>query len=142
MNRKHFILCGLTGWCMELLFTSLGTIMQGDFRLIGQTSIWMFPIYGMAAFIYPVYQIIKRWPTICRCFLYSICILGGEFISGSLLNFFSVCPWDYTDSPYNINGIIRLDYIPYWMAAGLVFERLLCGQGTQKKKTNLKNGDS
>ena len=131
MNRKNFFICGLTGWCMEILFTSVGTISRSDLRLLGQTSIWMFPIYGMAAYICPLYRKISRWPVICRSALYSVCIMGGEFISGSILKRFSLCPWDYTGSRYNINGIVRLDYMPFWMAAGLVFERLLCGQGVQ-----------
>ncbi len=132
MNRKNFFLCGLTGWCMEILFTSIGTISRTDLRLLGQTSVWMFPIYGMASCIRPLYERIRRWPTICRSAVYSVCIMSGEFLSGSILKHFALCPWDYSGSRYNINGIVRLDYMPFWMAAGLVFERLLCRQGTQK----------
>lgn len=134
MNWKNFCICGLTGWCMEILFTSFGTLLQGDVRLLGRTSIWMFPIYGMAALIGPIYEKIKHWPILFRGILYSLCIMVGEFISGSILRLFSACPWDYSDSLLNIAGIVRLDYFPFWVAAGLVFERLLCWQG-QKKET-------
>ena len=48
MNWKTFFICGLTGWCMEILFTSLGGLLRGDLLLNGHTSIWMFPIYGRA----------------------------------------------------------------------------------------------
>ena len=51
MNWKTFFICGLTGWCMEILFTSLGGLLRGDLLLNGHTSIWMFPIYGLAAVI-------------------------------------------------------------------------------------------
>jgi uncharacterized membrane protein len=61
----------------------------------------------------------------------------AEFISGSILSLFSMCPWDYSAAKYNIRGIVRLDYYPFWMAAGLVFERILCGQGTQKNNLSL-----
>lgn len=29
MNWKTFFICGLTGWCMEILFTSLGGTAAG-----------------------------------------------------------------------------------------------------------------
>ena len=54
MNWKTFFICGLTGWCMEILFTSLGGLLRGDLLLNGHTSIWMFPIYGLAAVIGPL----------------------------------------------------------------------------------------
>ena len=53
--RRNFFICGLTGWCLEILFTSIGNCSRHDLRLIGQTSIWMFPIYGMACIIKPLY---------------------------------------------------------------------------------------
>lgn len=36
-----------------------------------------------------------------------------------------MCPWDYSHAKTNIDGVIRLDYAPLWMAAGLLFERIL-----------------
>ncbi len=129
MNRRNFFICGLAGWCMEILFTSIKDANLTDMRLVGQTSIWMFPIYGMAACIHSIYPKIQKLPTLIRSAIYSVGILIGEFISGSLLTIFRLCPWDYSDAKYNIHGIIRLDYFPLWMLAGLVFERLLCGQG-------------
>ena len=62
MFGRNFLVCGLTGWCMEILFTSAGSLLKKDGRLIGQTSIWMFPIYGMAVLIRPVYRLIKNLP--------------------------------------------------------------------------------
>ncbi len=129
MNKKNFFLCGLTGWCMEILFTSFGSIGQSNFKLMGQTSIWMFPIYGMASLIGPVYQKIKHWPLIGRGILYSVGIMSGEYLSGTILKRHNMCPWDYSGTKFNINGIVRLDYMPLWILAGLVFERLLCRQG-------------
>lgn len=132
MNWKNFCICGLTGWCMEILFTSLGAFLQGDIRLPGSTSVWMFPIYGTAALIGPVYEKIKHWPAFLRGMLYSCGIMAGEFVSGTVLKLFSACPWDYSGSLLNIGGVVRLDYFFFWVAAGLVFERLLCWQGAKK----------
>lgn len=125
MFRKNFFICGLTGWCIEIIFTSLGAFLQGDLRLIGQTSLWMFPIYGLAAFIKPLYEIIKKLPLLLRGCIYSFCILICEYISGMLLKKHHLCPWDYSNSPTNINGVIRLDYAPLWALAGLLFERIV-----------------
>ncbi len=50
----NFLTCGTTGWCMEIIFTSLRCISDKNRKLIGNTSIWMFPIYGMASFLKPV----------------------------------------------------------------------------------------
>lgn len=125
MFRKNFLICGLTGWCMEIIFTSIGAFQKKDLRLIGQTSLWMFPIYGLAAFINPVYRLIKNLPIFIRGGIYSVGIFACEYATGTLLKKHHLCPWDYSQSPVNINGVIRLDYAPYWMLAGLLFERIV-----------------
>lgn len=122
---KDFFICGLTGWCMEILFTSAECFKRKDSRFIGQTSLWMFPIYGMASCIRPIYEKIKKVPALFRGCFYSLGIFSFEYISGSLLKKFAACPWDYSGAKTNVNGLIRLDYAPLWMAAGLVFERIL-----------------
>lgn len=125
MFGRNFFICGLTGWCMEIFFTSAGSLLKKDSRLIGRTSLWMFPIYGMAALIRPLYQKIKNLPALFRGGIYSLGIFFFEYVSGSLLKKHHMCPWDYSDADSNVNGIIRLDYAPFWMAAGLLFERIL-----------------
>lgn len=125
MLGKNFCICGLTGWCMEILFTSTGSLLKHDKRLIGQTSLWMFPIYGMAAVIAPLYKLIKKMPIFLRGSIYTLGIFSFEYFSGTLLKKHHLCPWDYSDAKANVNGVIRLDYAPLWMAAGLLFERIL-----------------
>lgn len=125
MRGKNFIVCGLAGWCIEVAFTSFNAARNKDKKLIGQTSAWMFPIYGMAAAIGVVYPKIKHWSTLHRSFLYGLSIMTGEFVSGSLLTRLGVCPWNYDGCKYSIKGLIRLDFFPLWMMAGLLFEKLL-----------------
>ena len=137
MNWKKFMLCGLTGWCMEILFTSFEAFLHGDARLLGRTSVWMFPIYGMAALISPIYNKIKHWPILLRGLLYGAAIMIGEIISGSKQRLIAECPTHYSDSFLNIKGIVRLDYYPLWVFAGLVFERFLCWQGSKIKKEQI-----
>lgn len=122
---KNFFICGLTGWCMEILFTSFKGNKKEDHRLIGQTSVWMFPIYGIACVIKPLYGLIKNLPMLIRGGIYSIGIFILEYLSGSFLKKWNLCPWDYSNEPTNIDGLIRLDYAPFWMGAGLLFERIL-----------------
>ena len=59
MNRLrrflfHFFLCGMTGWCLEVVFTSMESILIHDWRLMGRTSLLMFPIYGCGALLAPI----------------------------------------------------------------------------------------
>lgn len=130
---KNFLLCGFTGWCLEILFTSFDSFRRRELQLMGRTSLWMFPIYGMAAFFKPFCRLFQRLPALLRAFFYSCFIFLGEYVSGSILKKHRMCPWDYSGSPANINGVIRLDYAPFWMMAGLIFEKLLT---TSSSKTD------
>lgn len=123
--KKNFLLCGLAGWCLEILFTSFCSFRKRELKLMGETSLWMFPIYCMAAFLKPLCRRIKNFPALLRGIFYSCFIFLGEYVSGSILKKYQMCPWDYSGSRANINGVIRLDYAPFWMAAGLIFEKLL-----------------
>lgn len=136
--KKNFLLCGFAGWCLEILFTSFGSFRRRELQLMGRTSLWMFPIYGMAAFLKPVCRLLQRLPALLRAFFYSCFIFLGEYVSGSILKKHQMCPWDYSGSPANIRGVIRLDYTPLWMMAGLVFEKLLTKPSVRKEKSPLK----
>lgn len=121
----NFIRCGIVGWCLEILFTSLHSLQRRDWRLRGQTSIWMFPIYGMAALLAPVSKLLKTRPALLRGTVYASCIFFAEYLSGCLLQKKGCCPWDYGRSKWHIKHIIRLDYAPIWFLTGLLFERIL-----------------
>ena len=122
---SNFLRCGLVGWCMEIIFTALNSLRRRDFRLQGTTSIWMFPIYGCAAFLEPISRHLKSRPVWLRGLTYMTLIFSTEFLTGFWLQRHSICPWDYKRSRFNIKRIIRLDYAPCWFAAGLFFEWLL-----------------
>ena len=79
----------------------------------------------MASGIDLVYPKIKQWNPLGRGLLYGCSILAVEYISGSILTRMKVCPWSYEGCKYAVKGLIRLDYLPLWMAAGLLFEKLL-----------------
>lgn len=128
MNHKffhNFIFCGQVGWCLECFWTGLSSLINGDLKLQSKTSLWMFPIYGLASFIHPISKKMKNQNVFIRGGVYAFFILLIEFITGSLLKSFKACPWDYSNSRFHIDGIIRLDYIPVWFLVGLFFEKLL-----------------
>lgn len=116
---------------MEILFTALDSYRKRELKLMGQTSLWMFPIYGMAAFLKPVCSMVRKFPTWIRALFYSMFIFLGEYVSGSILKKFKICPWDYSKAKTNIKGVIRLDFAPFWMIAGLIFENLLMNPSRQ-----------
>ena len=125
INGKKFILCGLLGWCIEVVFTSMGALLRKDKKLTAKTSAWMFPIYGMAANISVIAPRISHWPTLFRGIFYGGAIMSAEYITGSLLKKLDACPWDYAGCKYTINDLVRLDYFPFWMLAGLLYEKFL-----------------
>lgn len=91
----------------------------------------MLPVYGMVVFLEPLFELFKDCNFILRGGIYCIFIFIGEFFSGILLRYIGVCPWDYSNAVYNIQGLIRLDYAPLWFIAGLLFERINSLQHTQ-----------
>jgi uncharacterized membrane protein len=125
MIKEDFFKCGIAGWCIEVLWTGWNSWLQHDLSLSSTTSILMFPIYGMAALIRPLSHLLDGNSVVFRGLVYTVCIFITEYTTGSILKVFHVCPWNYEDAKYNINGIIRLDYAPAWFAVGLFFEKLL-----------------
>lgn len=123
----NYIHCGLLGWLLEITFTAFQAFRRRDFRLPGVTSVWMFPIYGLASLLAPLCRFMRRrnLNIIFRGLVYTGIIFTAEFITGTLLSRRELCPWNYERSRWNVAKVIRLDYTPCWFAAGLLFERLL-----------------
>lgn len=121
----NFIKCGVSGWCIEIIFTALGALRRREMPLMGQTSLWMFPIYGSAAFFKPVFMLLRHFPMALRGCIYALSIYAAEFFSGRFLSSRKACPWNYSRHRWHIGGLIRLDYFPFWFFAGLIFEKLL-----------------
>lgn len=136
----NFFKCGVTGWCLEVIFTSIDSIAAGDWRLMGRTSLLMFPIYGMGAFLGPIGKITDQWiqdgsrgpgtelnqtdRTMRHGLLYMVLIFAAEYVCGFWLRRRGICPWDYTGRHSSINGLIRLDFAPLWFITGLLFEKI------------------
>lgn len=138
----NFCKCGVAGWCLEVMFTSVESIMLGDWRLMGKTSLLMFPIYGLGALLGPIGYGVDQWlntswdgtltqkDRIMRHgTLYMVLIFTAEYLTGTWLKTRGMCPWDYSGRNTNINGLIRLDFAPLWFATGLLFEQITKKKG-------------
>ena len=125
MKKHPFILCGLMGWCLEVFWTGLTSLQRRQMKLVGRSSFWMFPIYGMAAFLRPISRLLRGKSMWLRGALYAAGIYLVEFLSGSWLKKYGLCPWDYSKARFNYKGVIRLDFLPVWFFTGLLYERVL-----------------
>lgn len=92
MKKYPFLFCGFTGLCLEILWTGLHSLLRGDASMKGTTSLLMFPIYGCASLILPVYKKLKSLPALLRGSLYTAGFYLAEFTSGSILQAFHHVP--------------------------------------------------
>src|SRR4051812_14979568 len=89
-----FYLFGTMGIFCEIVFTAglrLVRMTKGieplNFKLQGESYVWMFFIYGLTAILFPiVYKYISSWPLLVRVLIYAIIIFIVEFITGWLLD--------------------------------------------------------
>lgn len=115
---------GIFGWTLEIIWTGLNSLVNGDLRLSGFTNLWMFFICGSAVFLEPLHDLIHEWRWPLRGLVWMGVIYAIEYISGLwLLGLLGVYPWQYTE-PLSIHGLITLRFAPVWFAAGLLFERI------------------
>ena len=101
---------------------------------MAKTSLLMFPIYGMGAILPEISGLVDWWlggerldwmdRVIRHGILYTVLIFMGEYLFGSILKAYGICPWDYSQWPDHIGGVIRLAFIPFWFGTGLLFESL------------------
>ena len=121
----HFIIYGLLGWCLEIIWTGIGSLLDGDVCLTAKTYLWMFPIYGVVIVFEPLHDIIRSWPAWRRGTVWMLLYFAVEYSTGWLLSvMLGTVPWDYSQAALNIHGLIRLDYAPAWFVAGLLFEKV------------------
>lgn len=126
----RFLLYGLLGWSAEILWTALSErvrskpAMAGDWRLLGHTSLWMFPIYGLLAPLYePMHDFLRPWHWFMRGVIYLLGIWLVEYTTGWLLRRLTgKCPWDYSDLRGHLDGLIAWEFGPVWFLFGLALE--------------------
>ncbi|NLM44454.1 MAG: hypothetical protein GX201_10645 [Clostridiales bacterium] len=121
----RFIIYGLIGWCLEILWTGIGSLIHGNLLLYSFTYMWMFFIYGMGIFLEPIHNKIRNWNIYLRGGVWVLIIFLIEYSCGwALKRLLGHCPWDYGDGILSINGYIRLDFTVAWFFTGLLYEKV------------------
>lgn len=122
---------GLNGFCFEVVFTALWYFVDPAYnhgwKLHGSTSLWSFPMYGIAIFMIEIiYKSINDKVVLpLRMIIYIAWIYTWEYSCGYILRIFDACPWNYTDyTTYHVNGLINFDYAPLWAVAVLLCEKI------------------
>jgi hypothetical protein len=121
----RFLLYGCAGWVLEVCFTGTSNaLFQRDSHGTAKTYLWMHPIYGATALgLEFLHDRLRFLPRPLRALAYTAVIFGAEYATGWLLRrALGRCPWDYTQSGWNVKGLVRLDYFPFWYGAALAFE--------------------
>ncbi|OGQ21917.1 MAG: hypothetical protein A3I05_00305 [Deltaproteobacteria bacterium RIFCSPLOWO2_02_FULL_44_10] len=119
----RFIIFGFLGMLAEIIFGALKEILRHrDFQLIGQTSLWVFPLYGLIAFLFPLLaHRVGEFPWWGRGLIYMMAFSLVQYVSGWVLDRFGLCPWHFA-SKYSINGLVSFLQLPLWFGAGLLVE--------------------
>lgn len=121
----RFTIYGLLGWCLEILWTGIGSLISGNYLLYSFTYMWMFFIYGIGAFLEPVHDAIRNWNIYLRGGTWVLIIFTIEYLCGYTLHkVLGHCPWDFGTGILSVNGYIRLDFIIPWFFTGLLFEKV------------------
>lgn len=115
---RRGLVYGLVGLATELAWTGL--------RGRPQTSLWVLPVYGVAAPLFePVHDRLRRRPPVLRGAAYGLGFTAVEYTSGRVFRRLrGEAPWDYSHARVHLHGLVRADYLPLWAAYGLALERV------------------
>ena len=121
----RFFVYGLLGWGAEIVWTALPKRWPFDPALEGYTTLWVFPLYGSAAFLFePLHDLLRPYSFVVRGAVYALGFILVELIAHfTIARLIGKKPWDYSgQTRWTIGGYTRLDYAPLWFLAGLLLE--------------------
>ncbi|MGM0365669.1 MAG: putative ABC transporter permease [Actinomycetota bacterium] len=124
-----FFIYSFFGVGIEVFFTSIHDFIRyRDLSFKGRSYLWMFPIYGsLGLVIGPLYRLLLPVPFLARGLVYMVIIFSAEFGYGYLLKLtLGKCPWEYK-SRWAIKGVVKVTYLPFWLAYGYIAELLYRG---------------
>jgi uncharacterized membrane protein len=126
----RFVVYGLVGWCIECIFTSVVDLASGsgDLRLMGYSYLWMHPIWGTGLLLGErLVGVLQRagLNRVTRSFIgMGVCFAVEYTMGAALVALIGRCPWDYSAAALSVDGLIRLDYAPFWWLCAWVAEPL------------------
>lgn len=120
-------LFGVLGLGFEVVFTSiLDSKSQNRRFLMGYSSLWYAPLYAITPLFLSLFG---HWlftlPFFIRGLLYALIIWFFEYLGmWALRLLLGASPSEhiYYKSPWNVHGLIRLDYFPAMFILGLALE--------------------
>ena len=119
--HKHltlFILLGIFYMATEVTYTA---ITAWEFRLVGQTSLWMFVVGGFLGVLLGMFSkgsliLDKKSTYVMRIFAGALAVTLMELLSGCVLNLWlGFNLWDYSKQPLNFLGQISLYHSMLWL---------------------------
>lgn len=126
--KYRFFFYGLHGYFDEIVFTSLHDFFleKADWRFPGHSSLYAFFIYGIASLVVEHFYLryLKGKSLLLRSIIWTLFGFSWEYAAGFILRQFDACPWDYSHKPWNLHGLITLDYGPLWLCLSLYQEKI------------------
>lgn len=129
MNDVLFFLArtlvyGCVGTQLEMFFTGFHSIfILRDRSAICRTSLLMIPIYGFGADGLGLLRLLIHFAPIFIP-VATLFIFALEYVSGWLFHLLKIKIWDYSHSKFSIHGMVRLDYLPFWLMVAIAFDQL------------------
>lgn len=135
MIWQKFLLYGFIGMQIEVLFTGIASLFSKNWKLTGNTYLWMLVPYGVAALILEAVSSALPWPFWAKAFVYVPIIYGIEGLSGWTIKTLTglgqkifgghgggTVIWEYSKSKWAPFGVINLKYAPFWLVLALCFD--------------------
>jgi len=115
------------GLGLETAFTAaLDYPKRRDNHLMGYSSLWYVPLYALAPIVFYFWgRTLFAYPWYVRGLIYTALIYAIEYAGmWALRRLLGSSPSEagYYESRWHVHGLIRLDFAPFWFAAGLLFE--------------------
>lgn len=135
MLWQKFLLYGLLGMLIEVLFTGVSSLVGRNWKATGHTYLDMLPVYEATAIVLELVSEALPWPFWAKAFVYVPIIYGAEGLSGWAIKTFTgwlqrgfgghgggLILWDYGTSRWTPFGLINLKYAPWWLGLAMVFD--------------------
>ena len=124
MLIQKLIVYGCLGVMLEVFFTGFHSIIILRNRsAISRTSLWMIPVYGGGALWLGFLRTVVPLP-IMFVPLATLSIFAAEYVAGWIFRKLGIRIWDYSHSKFSIQGLIRVDYLPFWLMVAVAFDQL------------------
>lgn len=120
-----FFTAGILGLFGELIYTAIKRVIrESNKKLEGSTSLWMFPVYGSIAYLFPpVQKHVLSQPWFIRGIVYMLVIFIVEYMAGVFYKkILGESLWHYSGR-FSLHGHIQLVHAPLWFAVGILLER-------------------